>query len=271
MNWLFGLFKMRFIHSLQYRSEAWAGFATQIGFGIMNVVLFTVLYNSNPGAFPMSLEQTASFLWMQQGLLSLVNIGYGDRDTAEIAGTIETGAVAYELVRPADLFNRWVCQMAANRCSGALLRIVPLFIVASLIPKPYGLSLPANVTDALLFLFSTALSLGVTITINMLICVSTFVTMAHTGVRGVVASVSEFLSGLYVPLLFFPQPFRAIAELLPFGSMQNAPLRFYTGVYGGAGELARVIALQIFWVAVLWAFGRFSMNRVLKKVTVQGG
>ena len=63
---------------------------------------------------------------------------------------------------------------------------------------------------------------------------------------------------------------RTVLELLPFASMQNVPLRIYSGdLAGEAAVLA--LALQVFWLAVLVLLGKLLMRRAEKKITVQGG
>lgn len=83
-------------------------------------------------------------------------------------------------------------------------------------------------------------------------------------------TVVEFLSGAVVPLPFLPQPVQQIFSLLPFASMQNAPLRIYSQDILPSQALS-TIALQLFWVIVLIALGKFLMKKALKTVVVQGG
>jgi len=86
----------------------------------------------------------------------------------------------------------------------------------------------------------------------------------------VVGAIGEFLAGGIVPLPFFPQPFRQIAEVLPFAAMQNVPLRIYSGDLQGLDAI-RSLLLQIFWLIVLFAFGKWWLKKALKRVVVQGG
>jgi ABC-2 type transport system permease protein len=266
-GWLTGFFRIRFINSLQYRAAAWAGVVTQFAWGFMTIFSFAAFYRESPDTFPMTFRQTVTYLWLQQGLLAIFYVWFWDGD---IASSIESGSIAYELVRPVDLYNRWACQIAANRLASVLLRCTPLFAVAFLIPAPYRMTLPAGWTQAVLFILSSALAFGVVIAISLLIYISLFYTISPLGVRIIVSTLSEFLSGAIIPLPFFPEPVRVVAELLPFASLQNVPLRIYTGDMTGA-ETARAVALQVFWLAALWVAGRVIMRRALKKVIVQGG
>ena len=183
---------------------------------------------------------------------------------------IESGSIAYELVRPMDLYSRWFSQTAANRVSRTLLRSVPLILLAFILPHPFRLVIPLEFARLGLFFVSMVLAFGVVLSFSMLIYISSFYTVNSAGTRTLVAVAVDFLSGAQIPLPFFPDTVRTIVELLPFGSMQNMPLLIFAGhIYGMAA--VRGIGLQVFWLVVLIAVGRFWMGRTLRRVVTQGG
>jgi len=204
---------------------------------------------------------------MQQAFLALFMLWFFDTG---IFDAIAKGDIAYELTRPLDLYWRWFCQSAAIRLSKAALRCMPILIVAFILPHPLGMSLPESGLRFILFLVSALLALCVVVSFSMLVYISTFYTLSPMGVRIVAASIGDFLAGAIIPLPFFPQPFRSIAELLPFASMQNMPLRIYSGNIEGV-DAFRGIALQLFWLGTLTLTGRLLMKKALSKVIVQGG
>jgi ABC-2 type transport system permease protein len=59
-------------------------------------------------------------------------------------------------------------------------------------------------------------------------------------------------------------------ELLPFASMQNIPLRIYSGNISGI-EIYERAGLQLFWVIALVWLGKRLTEAALKRVAVQGG
>ena len=80
----------------------------------------------------------------------------------------------------------------------------------------------------------------------------------------------EFFSGGGIPLPFFPEKVRRVLELLPFASMQNVPLRVYSGSMSDA-QMKSAIALQVFWLTVLVVLGRAMCRTAERRVTLQGG
>ncbi|MCL2631818.1 MAG: ABC transporter permease [Coriobacteriia bacterium] len=261
------IFRIRFINALQYRAAALAGVSTQFAWGFMELFAFRAFYQANPAAFPMEFSQTVCYVWLQQAFLTLFMMWYWEND---IITEITEGAIAYQMVRPVDIYNRWFCQSAANRLARALLRCIPLFMVVFFLPEPYRMSLPPSFGQFLLFVLSAALSLSVVVAFSSLVYVSLFYTLSPTGTRLMASGISDFLAGGLLPLPFFPAPIRAVVELLPFASMQNMPLRIYSGHIAGIDALSG-IGLQVFWLLVLVLIGRLALNKALKRVIVQGG
>jgi len=261
------LFRIRLVNSIQYRAAALAGISTQFAWGFMLILSFMAFYESNPHAFPMTMQQTVSFMWMQQAFLTLFFLWFYDYTIFE---SVESGYISYDLVRPMDLYNRWFTTSIANRLARAALRCAPVLIVGSILPAPFRMIWPGNLLQLAAFIFSMMLSVVVVVCISMLVYVSSFFTIRSTGTRSIVAIAGDFLSGAIIPVPFFPDALRRVVELSPFGAMQNLPLRIFVGhVYGA--ELMQSLGLQVFWIVVLVAVGRFFMKKAIKRVVAQGG
>lgn len=260
-------FRIRFAMGLQYRAAALAGIVTQFFWGAMNILMYKAFYESDPLAFPMTLEATVSYVWLQQALLLLFAAWLIEH---EIFDDIVSGNVVYELCRPIDLYSMWFSRSVANRLSRAVLRSFPILLVAGLLPAPYGLSAPASVMHFLLFLATACLGFLVTVAFFMVVYALTFFTVSASGLRILVTSVIEFFAGAIIPLPFFPDTLRRVLELLPFAAMQNVPLRVYSASLTG-NEMGRAIALQLFWLAALVGIGKALCALAMRKVTLQGG
>jgi len=260
-------FRLRFMMGLQYRAAALAGMATQFFWGAMNILMYHAFYESDPSAFPMTMEATATYIWLQQALLMLFAAWMIEH---EIFDDILSGNVVYELCRPIDVYDMWFFRSVANRLSRAALRCAPILIVAAFLPNGYGMSAPASMEHFVLFLVTAILGFGVTVALFMLVYVLTFYTISPNGLRILVSSVVEFFAGAIIPLPFFPDRVRAVFEILPFAAMQNVPLRVYSGSMS-ASEMTRAIALQVFWLATLVIIGKVLCAFALKRMTLQGG
>lgn len=267
MSKYLSFFRLRFVMGLQYRAAALAGIVTQFLWGFMEILVYKAFYEANANAFPMTFQAIISYIWMQQAFLAFFMAWFMEE---EIFDSIVSGNIAYELCRPINIYNMWFSRSVANRLSRALLRSFPILIVAVFLPKPYGLTAPANLTVFLLFLVTIIMGLLVTVAFCMLIYVLTFFTVSPLGLRMLFISSVEFFSGAVIPLPFFPDKIKAVMEFLPFASMQNVPLRIYSGNLAGTQRLQAII-LQIIWLGILVGFGKLLCNIAEKRVTVQGG
>ena len=90
----------RFRALLQYRGAALAGLGTQFFWGLIRMMIFTAFYAGAAGAMPMSRESVVAYVWLGQAFFLLIPF----RGDAEIIGMIRSGNVAYELLRPVDLY-----------------------------------------------------------------------------------------------------------------------------------------------------------------------
>lgn len=260
-------FKIRFSNGLQYRVAAYAGVITQFAWGIMEILMFKAFYKANPTAFPMGFSQLSSYIWLKQAFIALFMLWFWEED---IFSAVSSGNVAYELIRPMDLYNMWFMKNMASRLSKAVLRCIPILIIAALIPQPYGISLPNDFLSFFSFIISMILAFLVVVSFCMMIYITTFYTLSPLGIKVIFIALVEFLSGSIIPIPFLPDKIASILEILPFASMQNMPLRIYSGNIAGM-DMLYAILLQVFWLVVLVVVGKVFMKKSLKKVVIQGG
>jgi ABC-2 type transport system permease protein len=83
-------------------------------------------------------------------------------------------------------------------------------------------------------------------------------------------AVSNLLSGLAIPLVFFPGALGDVLRALPFASMLQAPIDVYLGEELG-GSTVGVLALQAVWALALLGLGRAVLAAGTRKLVVQGG
>ena len=261
------VFWLRFSAGLQYRAAAWSGIATQFVWGFLEILMFRAFYQADAQAFPMTFTALVDYVWLQQGLLALFMIWFWENDIFE---SIQSGNIAYELVRPVSVYNLWFIRTLGTRLARTVLRAGPVLLIAMILPEPFRLHLPPTAAAFAFFLLSLCLALGVIISLNMIVYFLAFYTINSFGIRMVFQSLGELLAGGVIPLPFFPAQMRHVLELLPFASIQNVPFRIYSGDLAGAG-MVRSLALQIFWFLTLLCFGKLLEGNVVKKVVIQGG
>ncbi|MBL4936620.1 ABC transporter permease [Clostridium sp. YIM B02515] len=267
MRAYYSLFKMRLLKGLQYRIAALAGVLTQFFWGFMYIMIFEAFYKSTSSVQPISLRELIQVLWLQQSFLALIMLWF--RDT-ELINLITSGNIAYELVRPSDLYSFWYAKLIAQRLSSALLRCFPILIVAILLPYPYNFTLPPNLAAFVLFIITLTLGIILIVAISMLIYISIFYTMSGVGSLLIFGVLGEFFSGLLIPVPLMPNFLKNIVYMLPFRYTSDLPFRVYAGNIGTKEALIS-IGVQLLWIIIIIIGGRLWMNKALKKIVVQGG
>ncbi|MNT99231.1 hypothetical protein D3C72_2420300 [compost metagenome] len=82
--------------------------------------------------------------------------------------------------------------------------------------------------------------------------------------------LGEFLAGMVIPIPLMPDWLQSIINWLPFRYTADFPFRVYSG-HIPIGEAWAGLAVQLLWLAVMVAAGKYAMARVLRRVVVQGG
>jgi ABC-2 type transport system permease protein len=267
MRVYFSVFKMRLINGLQYRTAAFAGVATQFFWGFMIIMIFDAFYQNGSVNQPISLEQLIDYIWLQQSFILFIMLWFRDW---EIFDLITGGNIAYELCRPCGIYGFWYSKLIAQRASGALLRCLPILIVAFLLPEPYGLSMPTSLAAAVLFISTLLIGLCVLVAISMFIYISVFITMSPVGSMLMISVLGEFFAGMIIPIPLMPHWLQKIAYILPFRLASDLPFRIYSGNIPVNEGLTSVF-IQLIWLAALVFTGSVLLGKALKRVVVQGG
>lgn len=257
------IFRTRLSMLVQYRSAAIAGIGTQLFWGFIKVMVLTAFYASAQTPPPISLSQAIAFVWLGQALLTMLPWKV-DR---EIEVLIKSGNVAYELVRPIDLYWHWFAQGFALLNILSLMRGSVLFLIAGLF---FGLSAPVSLSAGCLFTLSLVCASLLSTSIITLVVISLFWTLSGEGILRLLPQIVIVLTGVLVPLPLYPEWMQPFLNWQPFRGITDIPVRLYTGIIP-ASEGFNYLAFQLGWTAVLIWAGRGFMQRAVKHVVIQGG
>jgi ABC-2 type transport system permease protein len=263
---------VRFRMLLQYRAAAIAGMWTQVVFGLVLIMTYEAFYRSAPAAArPMTFPQLASYVWLGQALLAMLPWNAD----AEVRAMVRSGAVAYELCRPIDLYGLWYARAVAQRTAPTILRAAPMAVFATIGLPLLGLGEwrlvpPASLAAGAGFAAALACALALGCAISTLVNITLLWTVAADGILMLSTTGVSLLSGMLVPLPLFPAWSQEALRWLPFAGLVDLPFRIYTGHIALDG-LALVLARQLGWTIALVALGRWLLGRGMRRVVVQGG
>lgn len=256
-------FRMRWKMEMQYRGAVVGGVICQVLFGLILVALYRALYQSRPQ--PMPLESVTSYVWLQQAFFRMLLSSDDD-----LRDKVRTGAIAYELCRPVELYGYYFARIMAQKLLGSLLRAAPMLIFAFLLPRGWGLLPPVSP----LALAASALALGLGLLCmcameNIIVAVS-MRTLDFRGASQLMTLLITLFGGNILPLTLFPDAWQRVITALPYAQMLDAPIRLYTGERA-LSQAPGALALQAAWVLALMGAGLLLWRMNQKKMIVQGG
>lgn len=258
------LLTARFRLLLQYRAAAFAGVGTQLFFGAVMVAVLSAFYAADTrGGHPLALGDVVSYLWLAQAFFSLQPW----RADADVRALVTSGGLAYELLRPVDLYTWWFARAVALKTAPVLLRAVPLLLIAGLW---LGLKPPVSIEAGLLWLLAIAGAVALSAAFTVLINLSLLWTLSAEGVQVILPVLAMTFSGQLLPLPLFPAWLQPLLAVLPFRGLLDTPQRIWVG--GLTGEAVwSALAHQWLWIGALVALGRLALARGLRRVVIQGG
>ena len=261
-------FKLRFITNLQYRAAAIAGISTQIFFGLIFAFVYLAFYKSNPNAnYPMEWNELITYIWLEQAFYALI---YPFEKDEELLNMIKNGNLAYELIRPQNIFIKFYIKMIAKKVVSSLMRAVPVITIAFLLPKPLNLLLPKSFTNFILFLIALIISCLLISSITVLVHILTMYTIDSKGILSIYSVILEVFSGSTIPIPFFPNWLKKIAYILPFRFISDLPFRVYSGSININQGITNILE-AIVWTIITIIIGNLITKNALKKAVLQGG
>lgn len=260
-------FKTVLLTKLQYKTAALAGIFTQFFWGFLQIFIYQAFYAGTGQEVPMDFDKLVSYVWLQQALLALIYIRLKDED---ISKSIKDGTVAYEMVRPYNLYCWWFIKELAKRFAAVSLRALPILIVAFILPEPYNLLLPTSFGAFCMFLVNLLLGSLIITSIMLLVHTITFFTYDDKGISSMIFSVAELLAGTSLPLPLLPNIVQSICYVLPFWMIGDLPFRIYSGDIL-LNEGFKLLGIQCFWLIFLITIGALILKHAMKKIYVQGG
>ena len=261
-------FKIKFLNEIQYRTAAIAGASTQFVWAGMYIMLYTAFLKDG-SASDFSIRQMTTYIWLQQAFFAFFNIWNVDK---EIEEQCRLGDIATELVKPISLYSIWHAKSLARKTAMVTLRALPILIFA-IMPflGQYQLMAPKSALALVVSIITMILSVLVMLSFIMIMYGVILKTVTSDGIKTMFGLVMDFASGGLIPIPFMPEFLINILKLTPFYYMQNVTFNIYNGYISSAGEIIKILILQVCWIILLTYIGKRIINKQIAKVVVQGG
>ncbi len=249
-----------------YVGATLAGIFTNSVFGVIYSYAYLALWNQRPDAGGYDSIDAVTYVWLGQALLMTVAT-WGGGTTDDLAERIRTGDVAIDLYRPVGIMGWYLAGDLGRAAYHLLTRGVGPTVLGYLL---FDIRLPGGPIAAVGFLLSLVLAVVTSFAIRWLVACSAFWLLDQSGLRMMAGALALFFSGMALPLVIFPEPWRSIALALPWASYLQTPADIWLGKREGLDLLA-ALALQGVWIVVLLGIGQVVLSAATRKVVVQGG
>ncbi|WP_231953504.1 ABC transporter permease [Actinoplanes derwentensis] len=209
-------------------------------------------------------EQLALYVWVGQGLLSVIGIwGW-----TELADRIRSGDIAADLLRPIAPVPAFLAADLGRASYAMMTRFGPPLLVGAIF---FPLHTPERWQTVPLFVLSILLAVIICFGCKYLVNATAYWLHDARGPIMMWTLGSGVLGGLYFPLRLLPDEFVVALWLLtPLPSLLQTPLDVIAERDGAVTQFALVVWQLVWAVAVLLLAG-LVQRRAERRLVVQGG
>jgi len=247
-----------------YRQATVASVVTNSMFGFLRSYVMLAVAAATGTAAGYSQQQLLSFVWFGQGMIGVVMLwGWTD-----LSDRIRSGDVVMDLLRPQRPVFAYLAADFGRAGYALLTRFALPVVVGAL---AFGLYLPQRLSTYPLAAISIMLGVVVCFGCRFLTNAAGYWLLDSRGVMMLWFFLSGFLSGLYFPIRFLPEPIMiALWVLTPGPSILQTPLDVLSERDDLHGQLG-LIGLQVVWVAIMLGLCQLVQRRAERRMVVQGG
>jgi ABC-2 type transport system permease protein len=243
-----------------YRQAALAGLTANTVFGLLRAAVLTAVLAQRGTVAGYDMAAAVTYVWLGQGLLGVVLL-WGD---TELSRRIRSGDIVVDLGRPWDLQLAMLATDLGRAAHAVLIRLLPPVAIGALF---FPFRWPEQPATIVLFAASAALAVTVSFGIRFLLNASAFWLLDARGVIAVWGVLGGMLSGLILPLSWFPAWAQTLLAWTPFPALFQMPIDVFTE----RGDGVALLATQVAWAVFLLLAGRLVLQRGARRLVVQGG
>src|SRR5438067_11465340 len=200
----------------RYAAYPWAtaaGIFTNTIFGFIQAYILLAVYRHRAHVGGYDARDAVTYVWLAQAFLMTVYL-FGWQ---ELALRIRDGSIATDLARPLDPQRYWLAYDLGRAPYHFVFRGFLPFVIGALV---FRLHYPSAL-HVLEFVLSVAIAVVVSFGFRFLYNSAAFWLLDVRGVVTIALTLGTFLSGMVMPLAFFPGWLRTLAHILPFASIMQ--------------------------------------------------
>jgi len=264
--------RIGFVNILAFRVRYFLGIFTYL----INVTVYYFIWKAVYGISGTSGGGTAGGAIAGYGLpqmLTYVAVGwilrsfYWNTVDQEMSYEVLEGKIANELIRPLSVEGMWLARAAGESTFRLLLLTAPTALLVILL---FPVLPPASPAHLVLFCGAALGSFLLVGGLNFMIGTSAIHLSSILALIRAKYWLMELLSGVLLPISFFPGWAQTALAWLPFEHIAYTPLRIYLGVLS-TRQAAAMLLVQWAWAAALLWLASVWWRRSIRQITIHGG
>ena len=255
--------RVGFVNILAFRLRYFTGIVTYFLNVTVYYFIWSAVYSAGHPIAGYNLAQMITYVSVGWIIRSF----YTNTIDQEMAYEVIEGKIAMDFIKPVSIQWMWIARAMGESAFRLVLLTLPTAIVVGFV---FPVQAPSSRANFALFLFAVLGSFFLMGAINFMIGTCAVPLKSILALIRAKFWLIELLSGLLVPMTFFPAPAQRVLAWLPFQYIAYAPLQIYLGKLNGAGAL-RAVAAQWAWVLILLCAAHLWWNRCARKITIHGG
>lgn len=258
--------RMGFVNILAFRLRYYTGILTYL----INVAVYYFIWSAVYG--PAGAGHVIAGYDLGQ-MITYVAVGwiirsfYWNTIDQEMAYEVLDGKIAMALIKPISVQGMWLARAMGESAFRLGLLTAPTAVAIAVI---FPVQAPASLPHALLFVAAAVGSFFLMGAINFLIGTCAIRLKSILALIRAKYWLIELLSGVLIPISFFPGTAQTIMAWLPFPHVAFTPLEIYLGRLE-PGQALVALGTQWSWVAALGWLGHVWWQRSARKLTIHGG
>jgi ABC-2 type transport system permease protein len=255
--------RVGFVNILAFRLRYFTGIITYFLNVTVYYFIWTAVFHSTQSIAGYSLPQIISYVSVGWIIRSF----YWNTIDQEMAYEVIEGKIAMDLIKPVSVQWMWIFRAMGESAFRLGLLTLPVAVVVAFVFPVEG---PASRENFLLFMIGVVGSFFLMGAINFMIGTCAIPLKSILALIRAKYWLIELLSGLLIPVSFFPERAQKIMAWLPFEHIAYTPLQIYLGKLDRAVAL-RALATQWLWVVALLLLAHLWWERASRKITIHGG
>ncbi|WP_379167750.1 ABC transporter permease [Paenibacillus roseus] len=254
--------KKAFFRNTAYRSEVWLRIFGNISIVFIQVSIWTALLGTGSlNGINIETMITYSLINTSVSMILMNKVIYVVDDK------LKTGNITLDLLKPINYPLLLFWDQLGNVIFQVIFTVVPTILITWFL---FGLTFPTNPYFIVAFIISLFLALVISFLIGYLVALVSFWFLTTFALDWMVTALITVFSGSFLPLWFFSDGWKFVAEMLPFQFLGFIPAAIYMEKIN-IDEIVWIIGKGTMWALMLWFVAQLLWWRAIRRLVIQGG